>query len=369
MTEQSNPRRAVSDRKGWTVLLIAIIAVVLIGGGTVGIAYFNGAFSSSPPPTPTPEPVETTPTPSPTPTPKPTWPLTGVTGDVVQRPALVVKVENSSEARPQEGLDSADIVFEEMVEGGIARYIAIFHSSVPPQVAPLRSVRPMDGPIAGWTNGVLAFSGGQTPFIDRAQADGLQILSMDAGADGFSRVKNRPSPHDVAGDTAAFLAQADANHQASPVPFCSFDTTGQGGTAQRLGAASSTVSVTISPIATPVWTWDGGSGLWLRAEGSMPAMAESGAQLSATNLLVLGVDVVTLPGMDAAGTHIPESIVVGQGTGLLASGGMTTPITWQKDSETSTWQFIDSTGAPVVLSPGNTWVELVPNGSGSWSAA
>jgi len=298
----------------------------------------------------------------------PTWPLTGIAGDVVDRPALVVKVENSSEARPQEGLESADIVYEEMVEGGISRLAAVYNSTLPTRIVPIRSVRPMDGPITAWTGGLLAFSGGQAQFTNRAQQDGLQLLSMDAGAKGFSRVSSRPSTHDVAGDPAAFLAQADAAHQSAPPAFAAFDTDGSGSTAQRQGTMTSQVSVTISTIAHPNWTWDAASGRWLRSEGSTPAMDASGDQLSASNVIVLGVQVQYLSLTDAAGNRIPESLVVGQGAGIVVSGQMSAPITWQKADESSPWQFLDATGAPVTLTPGNTWVELVPN-SGTWSVS
>lgn len=351
-------------------MIIAVSIVVVLGGGTAAaywFALFDRATDDGPIiiDIPTPLPTETL-----TPIPKPRWPLTGVAGSVdsvVERPALVVKIENAPESRPQEGLDNADIVFEEMVEGGVSRFAAIFHSTLPSQIAPIRSVRPMDGPITSWTGGLLAFSGGQPQFTSRAEDDGLQLISMDWGADGFSRETSRDSPHDVAGDTAAFLAQADGDHQSSPPQFCAFDTAGTGGTA-HLGTATTTVSVMISSAAQPTWTWDAASKRWLRAEGTEPAMATSGVQLGAANVLVLEVEVVMLDGTDAAGTHIPESIVVGQGSGLVASGQMSAPITWQKDSETAPWQFFDQSGAPVVLNPGSTWVELVPT-SGSWSVS
>src|SRR3954454_10568237 len=46
----------------------------------------------------------------------PTWPLTGVPADAVaDRPALAVKIENSIDSRPQTGLNTADVVWEEVV--------------------------------------------------------------------------------------------------------------------------------------------------------------------------------------------------------------------------------------------------------------
>ena len=353
--------------RGW-LLVVAVVAMV-VGGGTAWAAAtvfkpqpltYDPLLESVPPsPRPTP-----TPMPTPTPAPGPVWPLTGVAGDVVQRPALVVKIENSIDARPQEGLDSADIVFEEMVEGGIARYVAIFHSTLPFHVLPVRSIRPMDGPIAGWTKGVIVFAGGKQRFKDIAQQDGLQLISTGSG---LGRVDSAAAPHNLAGNPEKLIARADADHQAPPPVFADFAAAGGQGTAGLRGTPASKLTVTISPIAQPRWTWDGTT--WLRWENDKPALVVGGQQLSANNVILVSVDVVMQPEVDAIGTHVPESIVTGQGTGLLAGDGKTIPITWSKDSATSQWQFLGDDGKPVTLSPGNTWIELVPNGSGDWSVS
>src|SRR3954470_11912264 len=140
--------------------------------------------SVAPPPPPPPPPV--------------LCPLTGLeSGAVPPHPALAVKIENSLDARPQTGLPSADLVWEEVVEGGITRFVAVYHSVLPTEIGPVRSVRPMDPAIAAPLHGILAFSGGQRPFVDAVAASGLQVLSQDAGAHGFYRVRVRPAPHNV----------------------------------------------------------------------------------------------------------------------------------------------------------------------------
>lgn len=359
------PRRARRrGLHGWRLgLVIGLAVVVVLGGGTaaaLGLGLLPNILPTTTPPESTPPPT-TLPTlvPVPTLTPRPFWPLTGVPGDVVERPTLVVKVENSIDARPQQGLEDADIVWEEMVEAGITRYVAMFHSTLPEQILPIRSIRPMDGPIAGWTGGLMVFSGGQEAFYARARSDGLQLISMDFGAAGFTRVKGRPSPHDVVGDPQIFLSQADANHQSSPPAFASFarpDRT----TAVEAGAPASQVDVVISSQGKPHWTWDADSSRWLRFEGDKPAVTVDGTQLSAVNVLCLTVQVKSDSQVDVNGVRVPESIVVGSGAGLVATNGSTAIITWQKASETAPWQFFDAAGQPLVLAPGNTWVELVP---------
>src|SRR3954447_25443220 len=98
------------------------------------------------------------------------WPLTGVPVDAVpSRPALAVKIENSIDARPQTGLNAADIVWEEVVEGGITRFVAVYHSTLPEEIGPVRSVRPMDPAVAAPLHGLLAFSGGVQAYVDAAR--------------------------------------------------------------------------------------------------------------------------------------------------------------------------------------------------------
>ena len=95
--------------------------------------------------------------------PPPTAPLTGLpdpSGDSLKRPAASLKVENTPDARPQGGLDQADVVYEEVVEGGITRLVAIFNSHVPDVIGPVRSVRAMDPDIVWPLGGLFAFSGG-----------------------------------------------------------------------------------------------------------------------------------------------------------------------------------------------------------------
>ena len=147
----------------------------------------------------------------------PAWPLTGVTtAAVADRPALAVKIENSVDARPQTGLNAADIVWEQVVEGGITRFVAVYHSTVPSQIGPVRSVRPMDPGIAAPLHGLFAFSGGQEPFVDAVAASGLQVLSQGRGAGGFYRIDSRSAPHNTYAKPQAFLDQADTAHRAGP---------------------------------------------------------------------------------------------------------------------------------------------------------
>jgi hypothetical protein len=239
------------------------------------------------------------------------WPLTGVdaAGADMARPALAVKVENSSAARPQTGLNAADVVWEQVVEGGISRFVAVYHSTLPPTLGPVRSVRPMDPPIAAPLHGLLAFSGGQEPFIDAARAAGLQVVQPETGP-GFSRVGDRVAPHNTYVDPAALLAQADDAHRAPPPAQFGL---GADPTAVAEGTPATELDLELSAIAEPRWTWSANDAAWLRSEGAAPAVEADGARLRTTNVVVLRVDVVDTAFTDSAGTAVPETVMVGDG--------------------------------------------------------
>ncbi|GEK22062.1 DUF3048 domain-containing protein [Cellulomonas xylanilytica] len=297
----------------------------------------------------------------------PRWPLTGVAAaDVAVRPALAIKVENSGEARPQTGLDQADVVWEQVVEGGISRFVAVYQSQVPAEVGPIRSVRPMDPAIAAPLHGLIAFSGGQQGFVQDLKNAGLQTISMDAGAGGFYRKSGvGKAPHNVYGTPQTFWDQADGEHSAAPVTQFVMARSAERASAVVAGGPSSTVAVHLSGYSRPTWTWDAASGTWLRAEGSAPAMLRSGARIAATNVVTLKVLVRSSGTTDPAGNPVPETVLEGSGEATVSSGGKTVTGTWAKTGTDGVLTLTTADGGVLTLAPGTTWVELVPVDSGS----
>ena len=97
----------------------------------------------------------------------------------------------------------------------------------------------------------------------------------------------------------------------------------------------------------------------------MPARAASGARLSAVNVVVLRVDLVDSGARDVGGNPVPETRLVGTGEALVATGGRTVAATWRKSDVGTPVELTTADGQPVLVAPGTTWVELVPNGTGS----
>lgn len=296
------------------------------------------------------------------------WPLTGVeTEKVANRPAVSVKIENSAAARPQAGLVEADIVWEEVVEGGITRFVATYHSTIPDVVEPVRSVRPMDPAIVAPLDGVLVFSGGQGPFIAATKRYGTQAIIMDDGAAGFSRDPGRVAPHNVVGSMPAFFAQADGGRTSPPPPQFRYARAVGQGTAPRSGKAAREVDVRLSPAQRTRWTWDPENKRYLRSEGSSASVAADGRRHSARNVLVLATDVFNTKWVDPSGAPVPEHRLAGRsGRGTLYSSGQSVPVRWSKKDHTARI-VLRTDGRETELDPGNTWIELVPAGSGTWS--
>lgn len=329
-------------------------------------------------PEPAPTATTTAPTASPTPiateTPPPVpggWPLTGIDdGPVPEGPALSVKIENSAASRPQSGLEDADLVWEELVEGGITRFNAVYHSIVPEVLGPIRSVRPMDAAITGPVGGVFAFSGGQDPFIERIRDTGLQLVIDDDEDPGFYRVAYRPSPHNLYGSGPELLAQADAAQQDPPPHAFTRSADAASATAAEIGTPADRLRIELGVMA-PGWTWDGsavgrvGEGAWLRDERGVAQFSEDGDRLLATNVVVLRVDVVLTDFRDPVGERVPETVLTGTGDAVVATDGRVATATWSKGGPTDLLELTTSDGEPVELAPGTTWIELVPVDDGS----
>lgn len=336
-----------------------------------GVLVLAGCQGDKPAPTVTPTATAVAPVTSvralpPEPAAQAVWPLTGVaSAKIVKRPTLSVKIENSSDARPQTGLEDADMVWEEVVEGGITRYIAMFNSTLPKEMGPVRSVRPMDANIIAPFGGMLAYSGGQRPFIDRVINAGIQSVVPTVAGGGFYRIGTRPAPHNMYASPKDVLARSAKGHKAAPGTQFDYADSVAGATAATQGKAAKTLAVTLTPIGHPTWHWDAKSSTFLRSEGATPAVSAAGKRFSATNVVVLRVPLETTRYHDPIGTPVPETMVIGSGKALVATGGKAVEAKWSKKSTKS--QFVLTVGGKKVeLAPGKTWFELMPT-TGSWS--
>jgi hypothetical protein len=288
--------------------------------------------------------------------------VAALTGETIEagslsRPALSGKIDNHPSARPQVGLDEADIVFEELVEGGLTRYIAVWHSSLPAEIGPVRSVRPMDPEIVSPFGGVFAYSGGQVRFIQMMQEAPVYnaIHGQPDTEDTFYRTSAKVAPHNVLVKAPELVDQ----HLNLPAPERQFAyaPSMEESTAVVAGSPLTSMNPRFSGFSSPTWEWDGTQGVFLRFQTNGAAdSASSGTQIFATNVVVLqvGIDVVE---------DIPTTRLVNQGKGWIATGGSILEINWFKATPESPIILTTDDGEEVRLGVGNTWIELIPNDS------
>jgi hypothetical protein len=313
-----------------------------------------------------------------TPTPEKVYisaPLTGVkyeegtaeaTGLV--GPSVACKVDNSEAARPQQNLNKTDVVFDEMVEGGLTRLVAVFHSQILTTdadakaigVAPVRSIRPMDPDIIAPFGGIVCYSGGQQKFVSMMQATGLYNATetTEDGKGTFKRLSNRFAPHNVQVDVK-LLASAHPD-LAAPQQAFDFAESLEAATATSSGNAVKRVSVSF-PSALAEWVPNADGTAWLRIQdGEKHLDSATQEQIRATNIVVLDVKEDRSYG-DAKYGNIPKAVLIGKGKAWVFTGGKYVDAFWSKSSQTARIILTDAEGAAINLAPGNTWVELKPN--------
>src|ERR1035441_9642314 len=169
-------------------VIVAVVVIAAIGG----LAFFHFHKTTT---TPTTTPTTTTTLPQ-----YPTAPLTGVvdpSGTALKRPALTVKVENTPQALPQWGIDQADVVYEEIVNGGITRLAAIFNSQAPAKVGPVRSVRPTDTQVVWPLGGVFAYSGGAPYAVASISTAPVKLIDESSAGTAMFRDPNLYAPHNL----------------------------------------------------------------------------------------------------------------------------------------------------------------------------
>jgi hypothetical protein len=323
-----------------TLLTVLALAVTACGGG-------SGASSKAPATRPAPTTVPSTTT---TTVFVPTSPLTGLpdpSGASQGRTALSVKIENTPEARPQSGLDVADIVYEEMVEGGITRLWAIFNSNAPAVVGPIRSVRFMDPNIVWPFGGVVAYSGGTQANVNLIRQAPVVWIDENNAGDAFFRERTRSAPHNLYGDTAKMWERGG---EPKP-PRAMFNYLAKGEV--FAGEGIDQFRVGFQRGYDPSYTFDPASRTWKRSYGIFPFMDTSGNQVAPTNVIVQFV-------------HYPsgaEAELIGEGEAWVFSDNKLVRGRWAKPNPETPTQFVDAAGAPIKLTPGRTWVELLPTGS------
>jgi len=281
-------------------------------------------------------------------------PLTGLAGDVPDRPAAVVKIDNGAAAAPQTGLNAADIVIEEEVEGGVTRFAAVFHSQSS-IIGPVRSGRTTDvALVSGLGTPLFMYSGANdlTETILRRQPH-IQNRSHSTSS-GYWRDESRRAPSNLYTDIAPHWASASGGPPPAQFAYRLPDEPVEGESVGRFSINY--------PASTAVWEWS--EDHWLRSQRGDRHQLAGGDSVSAANVVVIESERVGTGMFDSAGGAVPEFVYVGNGPATVFTAGRRIDGIWTKPSLSSVATITSYDGEVIELTPGRTWIQLIEVNSG-----
>jgi len=321
------------------------------------------------------------------------WPLNGLQlgpgQPNVARRALNVRIDNAPPARPHTGTSQADIVFETLVEAGITRYEAIFHSQDPDKIGSVRSARLSDREITPMVRGALAFSGAtteETQFIQQDAAAG-NYIDLNANWSWSGPAYFRVSQDDAGNPRVAPYNEytrsnllRDATNRAGGGAAVTIPTWGFLSSVNHVDWAGGFYgSVTASAITIPYqhqnqarYAYDPNTRTYARYQfdpnvGTDVREVDAfyNVPIAARNIVVVYTDVVpTAIVEDSLGSLGVNVRTTGSGRVSIFRDGRRQDGTWARNSVFDAWQFVSGAGEPILLSPGQTWVHMIPS---TWS--
>jgi hypothetical protein len=265
---------------------------------------------------------------------------------------VTVKIDNTQAGHPKYNVDQADVIYEEVVEGGITRLAAIFNSHDPDRVGPVRSVRKTDHLLVAPLKGVFAFSGGAAESVASINTAPVVLLDESRAGDLMFRDHTRNAPYNL-------YARVDRMYTRckDPAPPALF-TYRAPTTPVTAGTPLSSALVNFRAGFEVRWTWDAPSGTWKRRIFAAPEMTASNLQLAPHNVVIMYAPYV---GGDSRPQYFmqgAEAQLVGTGRLQVLTGGKLIEGTWSRAAADQRARLLDKTGVEIPLAPGQTWVEI-----------
>jgi hypothetical protein len=261
---------------------------------------------------------------------------------------LAVKIDNARAARPATGLNSADIVYAEQVEGGLSRLMAVYATKLPKVIGPVRSARESDLELLRqFDRPTLAFSGAQgklMPLINKAP---LVAQTPEETPGAYYRGTDRPSPHNLYLRPTRLMSAAPGA-DALPTGF-------HYGTAPTGGEKETSRTVRY-PAARFTFTWSADRARWLVSMDGKPTVTTDGKRVAAATVVVQYVKVRKSAFHDFLGNNTPYTETVGKGKAKVLRGGRAYDVNWSRPNAAEGTEFTTNAGAPVNFAKGQVWV-------------
>jgi hypothetical protein len=277
------------------------------------------------------------------------------------RRVVALKVDNARGARPQSGVHEADAVVETLVEGGLTRWIALFHQSDSSHAGPIRSGRPTDTGLLLPLGATMVASGGQPWILDLITGAGVPVLrERDVVAPALRRVTTRAAPYNLYADTEALRAEANARGYSDVPPPDLFE---WAPFARTEAPSASAVTLSWSDPITVTWTWDGTR--YRRHLNEVPQTwidedDQIGQFTIDTVVVIIAPVYEALPPPGVAGFPVPAIDTVGSGRVLVFTNGRVFDGRWSRSSIRDPFELRYPDGSLLTVPPGVPWVNVFP---------
>lgn len=292
-------------------------------------------------------------------------PLTGVevpTEADTKKPITAIMIENSPDARPQSGLQEAEITYEAIAEGGITRFLNIYQQSKPGLIGPVRSLRPyyVDW-LAPWQASVVHV-GGSKRALDEVRNGSYRDVDQFFNPASYWRSTDRYAPHNVYTNSQKLdeLNVAKGYTTSEPKPLAHADT------AKAEPASATQISVTMSgPAYNSTWNYDAASNTYHRLQAGAPHVDREAGQITSRSVVVLkmGMDLVMEDGWRE---NYASS---GSGEAVVFQDGTATEVNWHKPAAGEQLSFTTKDAKEFALARGKVWISAIPvnkNGAVTW---
>jgi hypothetical protein len=268
-----------------------------------------------------------------------------------RRSALTIKMDNTPEAHPQIGVNEADVVYEEIVEGGITRLAAIFNSNLPTVVGPVRSVRRTDREIVFPIGGLFAFSGGAQYAVASIETAPVKLFDQSNAGGAMFRNSKRPPPHNLFANAAALMKMGGKVH--TPPALFSYISRSK----PAIGAPVGSFTVNFEAGYAVSYQWDATTHRWLRSIFGAPDLEANGVRVTPANVVVMSVNYIGGVGVEGSYAQM-----VGSGPVEIFSDGRLQKGKWFRSKIRLKTAYRSASGNVINLRPGQTFVELLATG-------
>jgi Protein of unknown function (DUF3048) N-terminal domain/Protein of unknown function (DUF3048) C-terminal domain len=323
------------SRTGALACAVVVVAVASCSSGGSGSTASTPASSSPPPPA--------------------VNPLTGEARS--GNPVVAVKIEDTALGRPQVGVNQADLVYVEQVEGGLSRLLAIFNTHLP-TVEPVRSVRPSDPELAlQFGHIVFVASGGSRAGIAPLNQSPLKAVINDRGDPGFTRDPQRQAPENL----KANLAQIAAKVHGPKAGDIGLTWSARLPTGPTRPGATLQTRVGATAVA---FRWNARLHRYMRIIDGQIQHTADGSLIDTPNVIVQFCRVTTYAkDRDVRGNPAMYTHTVGHGRAVVYRDGRRIDGQWQRNSVTDGTSLTTAAGKPIPLTPGGAWFVLVATGA------